>query len=242
MLEQIPLLDLAECERASAQVGSLRPHWIPRSPPPASFFTLGVATYQDLGEDQPRCPRRDYYQDAPVFNALILEHFGWLLERVRRSLEHFLGASARFSPRLGVPGFHIFCDASIPRADSASVHCDLQHYLLDWNDGEAPPDFTSAVSFTLPTRLPRGGSGLNGWDLTCEEVDATMQRHGVFTMEEVVKYRSKTFYPYSCGVMVVHSGSRVHQIGPAADVQPGDQRITLQGHGLRRGAEWVLYW
>jgi len=241
MLDHIPILDPAECERATAQVAGLRHHWIPRGPAPTSFFTLGVASYQDLSEAPP-WPRPDYYQDAPRFNALILQHLGWLLERVRASLEGFLGAPTRFSERLGVPGFHIFGDASIPRTDTASIHCDLQYQLIDWNDGEAPPDFASAMSFTLPTRLPQGGGGLNGWDLTSEEIGDTMQRHGVSTMEQVVQFKSKTFYPYACGAMVVHSGGRVHQIGPSRDVQPGDQRITLQGHGLRRGAEWLLYW
>jgi hypothetical protein len=242
MLTQIPILDPAECERASAQVCELRPHWIPRTPPPAAFFTLGVASYQDLSGFVPHGSRQDYYADAPFFNALILSRFGWLLDRVRGSLEGLLGAPAQFSPRLGVPGFHIFDDAGIPRTDAASIHCDLQYQLIDWNDGAPPPDFTNPISFTLPTRLPKGGGGINGWDLTCEEIDGAMKQHGASTMDDVVKYKCKTFYPYSSGAMAVHSGHRVHQIGPAADVRQGDQRITLQGHGLRRGAAWVLYW
>jgi hypothetical protein len=242
MLKQIPVLDLAECERAFQEVCDLRPHWIPRTPSPPSFFTLGVASYQDLSGIVPHVPRQNYYQDAPFFNALILDKFGWLLNRVRSSLECLLGAPAQFSPRLSVPGFHIFDDVAIPRTDIASIHCDLQYKLIDWNDGAPPPDFTDPISFTLPVKLPKGGGGINGWDLTYEEIGDTMRRYGAFTMADVTKYRCKTFYPYSLGVMAVHSGHRVHQIGPAADVQQGDQRITLQGHGLRRGAEWVLYW
>jgi hypothetical protein len=211
-------------------------------PLPASFFTLGVASYQDLSSFVPNVPRQNYYQGALFFNALILERFGWLLNRVRNSLESFLGAPAEFSPRLGVPGFHIFDDVAIPRTDVASIHCDLQYQLIDWNDGAPAPDFTNPISFTLPVKLPKGGGGINGWDLSYEEIGDTMRRHGVFTMADVTEYKCKTFYPYSLGVMAVHSGHRVHQIGPTTGVDEGDQRITLQGHGLRRGVEWVLYW
>jgi hypothetical protein len=242
MLTQLPVLDLVECQRASLEICNLRSHWIPRTPPPASFFTLGVASYQDLSGLVAQVPRQNYYQDAPFFNALILGKFGWLLNRVRSSLECFLDAPAQFSARLSVPGFHIFDDVAIPRTDTASIHCDLQYQLIDWNDGAPSPDFTNPISFTLPLKLPKGGGGINGWDLTYEEIGETMRRHGVFSMADVTKYKCKTFHPYSLGVMAVHSGHRVHQIGPAADVRQGDQRITLQGHGLRRGAEWVLYW
>jgi hypothetical protein len=242
MLAQVQILDLAECQRAAGEVCDLRPHWIPCTPLPAFFFTLGVASYQDLCDPGQDLPRRSYYQDALFFNALILGRLGWLLDRVRISLERFLGAPAQFSPRLGVPGFHIFDDVAIPRTDSASIHCDLQYQLIDWNDGAPAPDFTKPVSFTLPIKLPIGGGGMNVWDLTYEEVDETMTRHSAFTLADVIQHRCKTFCPYSLGSMAIHSGHQVHQIGPASDVRQGDQRITLQGHGLCRGGEWVLYW
>jgi hypothetical protein len=242
MLAQIPVLDRVGCERACAEVRRLSSHWIPRMPLPAFFFTLGVASYQDLAGPGPGVAPQDYYQQAPMYNAIILNHLSWLLERVRNILECWLGAPAHFNQRLAVPGFHIFEGPAIPRADVASIHCDLQYQLISWNDGAPPPDLADPISFTLPIRLPQGGSGLNGWDLAYEEIPALLREHRAARLGEVIHHRTKTFHPYSLGVMVVHSGHQVHQIGPSAHVQPEDQRITLQGHGLRRGSEWVLYW
>jgi hypothetical protein len=242
ILARIPVLDPAGCRRAAAEVCRLGPHWIPRMPPPAAFFTLGVASYQDLSGPAPPFPRADYYRDAPVYNAILLNRFAWLFELLQRALGRHLGAPVRFGNRLAAPGFHIFEDAAIPRADVASVHCDLQYQLIDWNDGAPAPDFAEPISFTLPIRLPRGGGGLNVWDITCEEIPALMRQHDAATLAELIGHRKRTFHPYSLGVMVVHSGHQVHQIGPSADVRPGDQRITLQGHALRRSSEWLVYW
>jgi hypothetical protein len=242
MLAQILVLDHVGCERASTEVRRLRSQWIPRMPPPASFFTLGVASYQDLTSPVPGVAAHDYYQRAPIYNAIILNRLSWLLERVRSTLECWLDAPAHFSERLAVPGFHIFEEPAIPRADGASIHCDLQYQLINWNDGAPPPDLINPISFTLPIELPRGGGGLNCWDLSYEEVPVLLRQHRVSTVGEVIRHRKKTFHPYSLGVMAVHSGHQVHQIGPSPVVQPEDQRITLQGHGLRRNLEWVLYW
>jgi hypothetical protein len=238
MLTQILLLDPRECDRVSDEVCDLRSQWIPRGRQPTSFFTLGVASYQDLPSPAEDFPRRDYYREAPIFNALILNRFGWLLRRVQGALEALLGASTRFRPHLGVPGFHIFDSPAIPTTDVASIHFDLQYQLVNWGDGAPLPDDADPLSFTLPVRLPKGGGGINGWDLTYEE--RVRGRH--FDIASLLGSRCKTFHPYSLGMLAIHSGHRLHQIAGVADVRPADQRITLQGHGLRRGDEWVLYW
>ena len=238
MLTQIPVIDPGECDRVSADICALRPQWIPRGRQPTAFFTLGVASYQDLSSPTGGNLQCDYYAQAPIFNALIIEKFGWLLRRVQSVLASFLCGPAQFSPRLGVPGFHIYDYDAIPRTDMTSIHFDLQYQLIDWNDNGAVPDFTSPISFTLPARLPTGGGGINGWDLTYEEV--IRGRH--FDLSSLVRTRRRTFHRYSLGTLAIHSGHRLHQIAGVVDVRPGDQRITLQGHGVRRGGDWILYW
>ena len=47
--------------------------------------------------------------------------------------------------------------------------------------------------------------------------------------------------PYRVGMAVCHSGHRLHQIA-SHDFAPGDERITLQGHGIMRKGVWQLYW
>ena len=238
MLTSIPVLDDGECKDLCQSVAALRPFWVARTAEPAAFFTLGVACYQDLPPPVPGVRQRDYYREAPAYNALIGERFHWLLERVRGVLQATLGAAVGFAPGLALPGFHIFEFGAIPRTDVASIHFDLQYQMIDWKDGGAEPDFDSPISFTLPIRLPRGGGGLYVWDLTWEE----MARGGYRDVATAGLERHKTFHRYALGAMAVHSGHRLHQIAGVADVQPGDQRITLQGHGIRRGAAWVVYW
>jgi hypothetical protein len=238
MLTQIPVLDLGECERASDDVRDLRWQWIPRAPRPASFFTLGLASYQDLSGPTEHVPTRNYYREAPLFNTLILDRFGWLLGRVKSALESFFNTTTRFDSRLALPGFHIFDYLAIPTTDVASIHFDLQYQLIDWTDYAPQPDFANPISFTLPIKLPKGGGGINEWDLTYQEMSRAIHRD----LARFVGCTPKTFYPYSLGMLAIHSGHHLHQIAGVADVQPGDQRITLQGHGLRMGAETVLYW
>jgi hypothetical protein len=237
MLTKIPLLDGAQCERITRDVCHTRPHWIPRGPEPAAFYTLGVASYQDLSDGATGVPRRDYYQNAPHFNALLLDRFSWLHQRLQLALDTLLGTTV-FAPRLGLPGFHVFDYAAIPTTDVASIHFDLQYQLIDWNDGGPVPDFANPISFTLPIKLPRGGGGLNCWDLTYEQ----MTRGGYHDIPTAIRQKTKTFHRYSLGELVVHSGHQLHQIAGIPDVRPGNQRITLQGHGLRRGVNWHLYW
>jgi hypothetical protein len=238
MLTQIPVLDPGECEMVAAGVCDLRSQWVPRGGQPTSFFTLGVASYQDLASAAAGIPQRDYYREAPICNALIAGKFGWLLRRVQDALGELLGTGTQFSPHLALPGFHIFDYHAIPTADVASIHFDLQYQLIDWSDNGPAPDFTQPISFTLPARLPAGGGGINGWDLTYEEM--ILGRH--FDLSVFLGTRRKTFHRYSLGTLAIHSGHRLHQIAGVSDVRPGDQRITLQGHGVRRGRDWVLYW
>jgi hypothetical protein len=50
------------------------------------------------------------------------------------------------------------------------------------------------------------------------------------------------FHRYREGGLVVHSGYQLHQIAPAADMQPGYERMTLQAHALSVGGGYLLYW
>ncbi len=237
MLTHANVLTPEECDRVAKEINELSSYWLPRSPEPASFFTLGVASYQDLAEFDQGTPTYDYYRVARFSNALIRDRFGWLLGRVTEALQQFLGAPAHFDARLAAPGFHIFTPYAIPRSDEASVHFDLQYQLIDWSDGMPAPDFSAPLSFTLPIRLPHGGGGLNGWDNSYAE--ALRARIGG---AQLATRRPKTFFPYTTGVMEIHSGHALHQIAGVADVLPDDQRITLQGHAVRRGTAWTLYW
>jgi hypothetical protein len=236
MLTEIPLLTHSDCDRACQDVHELRSLWIPRGPAPASFFTLGVASYQDLGQRLEGFTQRNYYGDAPELYRSITQKFTTLFQSLRGALQTHLGAETYFDCRVGVPGFHIFDLPAIPTTDVASIHFDLQYQLLNWNDGDPPPDCSSPISFTLPLRLPKRGGAMNVWDLTYEAVA------GEQNIMDYAKTHRPMRHSYTLGQLVIHSGHFLHQIAGVPEVEAGDQRITLQGHGLRRGERWLLYW
>jgi hypothetical protein len=238
ILTEMPLLTRSDCARACQGVHELRSLWIPRGPAPASFFTLGVASYQDLGQPLEGFTQRDYYGEAPELNRSIAQKFVPLFRLVQDALQAYLKAETYLAPRTGIPGFHIFDHAAIPTTDVASIHFDLQYQLLDWKDGDLPPDYDNPISFTLPLRLPKRGAGMNVWDLTYEAVVEGRFQNIV----DYAKTHKPTLHFYTLGTLVIHSGHYLHQIAGVPEVEADEQRITLQGHGLQRGKRWLLYW
>ena len=81
-------------------------------------------------------------------------------------------------------------------------------------------DLKSAFSFTLPIKLPVHGGGLSIWNAKFEK-------------ERIL---------YTPGEIFVHPGNLMHQIAGQPFVEPGDQRITLQGHGIKVDGKTILYW
>lgn len=61
-------------------------------------------------------------------------------------------------------------------------------------------------------------------------------------IQQVIKSRAKRFYPYQVGQLIIHSGHTIHQAAPGKNLQPDDERITLQGHGIFSQGSWQLYW
>jgi len=49
-------------------------------------------------------------------------------------------------------------------------------------------------------------------------------------------------HAYQPGTLVLHSGHMLHQIAPVPSVEPDDERIALQGHGIFYDGGWKLYW
>ena len=86
--------------------------------------------------------------------------------------------------------------------------------------------------------LPAKGRGLKTWDIRYDEyvkLDADRKA-------KLRAVRIKEYHPYTLGQMVLHSGFQLHQVAPTPECGPGDERITLQGHGIKRDGVWQLYW
>lgn len=232
MLVRAQILDRDACAATCATVLALRERWTRRIPD-AEFYTLGAASYLD------RDPER-YRALAAATNPLLAEHFGALHAAVAAALAGVVGAPVEHAPALARPGFHVWGVPGIPTAPVASLHFDLQYENHLW---PADACLADTISFTLPLHLPRRGGGLTMWDTTKPRVDA-FYRTGRFggTLDDLTVLMPERLEAYALGELVVHSGLELHRIAPIAAVEPDDLRVTLQGHGVRVGARWQIYW
>jgi hypothetical protein len=228
-----------QCAEIYSIIQSLKELWIPRGESPAAFFTLGTASYLDF-LNEPNLAG-EYYTRAKKYNSLMQKHFGWLYELLKASLEHQLGTPISYKQDFAMPGFHIWQTPAIITKPTASIHFDLQYQNLNWQNQEKI-DFSHTISFTLPIKLPKGGGGLNVWDLNYEEYINPANQNAPGEIEVMKRFRNKTLHPYKVGNIVLHGGHTLHQIAAIAQVYPEDERITLQGHGLYIDGEWQLYW
>lgn len=145
-------------------------------------------------------------------------------------------APARYTEPLALPGFHIdLLDKAFEQA-IAPIHFDLQYRLHDWRATDA--DLDHPISFTLAISLPQHGGGLNTWDISLAE----RRKRANETPQELAQSCKLVFHAYERGQMALHAGHLLHQIAPGTALQPQDERITLQGHGVYVDGAWRLYW
>ena len=155
---------------------------------------------------------------------------------------------------LAIPGFHIFLSDSAfeDPADMThrewflakgkkdvvgnAIHCDTAHLVVHW--GDCKPDLEHPISVTIPVDLPAAGAGLNYWSFGKERTaDIAPAELRDFLLAEPREY-----FPYGVGEVVVHDGLRYHQMAAMRHMEPGEARITLQGHGVMVDGVWQLFW
>jgi hypothetical protein len=221
-------LDAAECAETLRRVNRLRDRWTSRGG--FSFFTLGAAAYLDATES-----RDIYLAAAAQTNPILSDAFDDLYGGLRRFLEYMLDEPIAYAERLALPGFHIFhFDGSEVEDDPVAqrAHFDMQ-FLLAFP--ESTPEAT--LSFTLPVGLPSGGAGLAVWSTRYDEILRTGMSGPDFAGQSCCERVN-----YEAGRMVLHDGFQLHAIGTSSVSAPNGQRITLQGHGVRRQGWWTIYW
>ncbi|HEX8502111.1 MAG TPA: hypothetical protein VF659_16115 [Pyrinomonadaceae bacterium] len=234
----VDTLTPSQCAEVGATVHLLKSFWSQVNPP-SDFYTLGVASYIEFCN--PAGAHVEYYDKARRYNPVLKEYFGGLLENVRGTLERQLGEPVSYMEEFAIPGFHIWLTDAIPTRASASVHFDLQYQSLNWPSPGAV-EYDKPVSFTLPIRLPERGGGINVWDVSYREIMSLSEQAVPVDVDTMRSARPQFQYEYSLGRLVMHSGHFLHQIAPVPEVRPGDERITLQGHALRCGGQWQVYW
>src|SRR5262249_18328338 len=156
--------------------------------------------------------------------AILSENLSWMYERMADVLSNHLSTPVKFHPTYSLPGFHIYLYNDIFRRDDvAQPHFDLQFKNLLWDEAV---DFDNSLSITMAVTLPKGGSGMLYWDLQFNDVDQFNRQR----ISELKASKTRNFFSYEPGKLIVHSGNFLHQVGLFQDPNPEDERITLQGH------------
>lgn len=232
MLKEMDFLSSEECQRVVSKLHGIQSFWTKRDKKFAvPFYTVGAASYLDATKDV-----NEYYELAQRHNILLESYFKWLYEKLKTKLEEVLETPVAYAERFALPGFHIFLGSKIFERPVASLHCDLQYELLDWEGKKL--DEGSPISFTLPVKLPSGGGGLYVWDLLLSDTENMTPAEKAEALSE----SKRSFHPYKEGSLVMHSGHMYHQIAPMVNAKATDARITLQGHGIRSEGVYYLYW
>lgn len=232
MFDEFDLFTTEECRLICKTVHELQPFWIHRDQKyKQPFYTLGCASYLDARPDP-----ADYYEKAPKHNLILKNQFAWVYDKLALALEKVLGKKIIYDDSLARPGFHIFLASKIFEKPVGSLHCDLQYELLDWKGKGV--SFDQPISITASLKLPTWGGGMTVWELSHEEVQGMSKEE----TNQCIQTRPHRLIKYHTGKMVVHSGKMFHQIAPMQNVVEGDERITLQGHGVLKGDAYLLYW
>jgi hypothetical protein len=221
-------LDASKCAETLRRVNRLWDRWTMRGD--YCFYTLGAASYLDAAES-----RDTYLAAAAQTNPILCDVFDDLYRGLRVFLQDALDEPVTYDERLALPGFHIFQFDGSEVADdllAERAHFDLQFLL-------ANPEWTpeTTLSFTLPLGLPSGGGSLAVWPIRHEEII-----HCDLPAQEIAAQNRCEVVDYEIGRMVLHDGFLLHAIGAPSVSTPYGQRITLQGHGVRRQGRWTIYW
>jgi hypothetical protein len=144
-----------------------------------------------------------------------------------------------YPENLALPGFHVWLAPAVFTKPKAPIHFDMQYRAMEWPPGA---DLSRLISFTLPLRLPGAGGGLNVWEATYEEFREALDKGWIDGASDLQRFHPRQHVAYTVGRLVMHSGHILHQVAPCARVEPDDERLTLQGHGVWCSGRWSLYW
>jgi hypothetical protein len=214
----------------------------------STFYTLGLASYLDLGYAGMEID--EYLAGANSVREVAADAIQEILEIVRIALMTHLGEPVEYPHQLPTPGFHIFIGAAVPKencerqlTDCGSAHLDDQYRHIPWSRWYASIDEQSSISFTVPLKLPHAGGGLMMWNSLTRERLQTDAKSGRFAdLPSAAHGTAARMIPYRVGRMLVHSGQVLHQMAGVATTTVTDERITLQGHGMFADGVWRLYW
>lgn len=222
LIQEIKVLEPAECERVKNSVHQLKGIW------DEDRYRLGagISYYKPLAL---------YYATSRRTNPILRKHFGWLYDNLLNVFANCFNCNVAYREDLALPGFNIYCGPTDFQTISYNVHVDLQFADLNW-EPHGSANFNSTMSFTLPIATPATGSGLNIWNLTQMDIDEVdIDSSDCLSPEFSVHHR------YQPGIATIHDGKHYHQMSVTSPWCASDERITLQGHGLMQNDRLVIY-
>jgi hypothetical protein len=238
MLRILHLLSTSDCTSLHQRIKTVKFFWTDRNPEqPGQVYTLGAAAYLDARQEQ--VGAETYSKTIEAANKFLLTHFCSLYEDLRLTLQAFLGKTCCYSSDLALPGFHIFLARRLCHMRDLIPHFDQQFSLLP-PLASADPD--TAISFTLPIALPSAGGGLDYWEITPKDLQRDLASGKVSSARDYQNREQQKYLPYVPGKVVLQERVLLHRIAATPHVSDEDERVTLQGHAIVRGAEYVLYW
>jgi hypothetical protein len=238
-LQVVGLLSTEEAQDVWSKLLELRYLW--RDLGEGNEFALGGSSYLD------GTPNSTYFQLAITSRPILIEHFGWLYQRILQAVTPVFQVATdlpvSYSDELALPGFVCLLRGS-QRRRWVGAHVDFN--VQTWMKYENQTfELDRCASFTLPIRLPPTSSGLRIWpEINANHVHFFAMKHGLSQPEaSVILARNWPFdlHEYSPGQLVIHSGQALHEVEPW-EPPDGDGRITLQGHAVVRAGRWELFW
>lgn len=240
------LITETSAQAIASKVNDLKKHWITRDA--YALYTLGAASYLDVAPEKSELEtntisakqdaNEKYTTLAAAQNTILESEFAELYATLTDGLQTILDANVEYASNKALPGFHIFNHHDIYTTGTNHVtHFDRQYESLDWGTSIQKNGVADTVSFTLPLKLPASGSGLTLWDVNFNDIIRMEKSQAKESIKQARKWKEN----YQPGQLVCHPGHTLHRIAPWHSTEQ-DQRITLQGHGIKLNGSWKLYW
>jgi len=238
----LTLLDKKEAGKIREKIDELNNYWVLRDQ--HSLYTLGASAYLDSPTKETvekfsllETPSNQYKNRIADNNHILWNNFEELYLRIQIKLSEELARQVVYASGKALPGFHIFnAHDYYSDVNSHVPHFDRQYEQLDWGT-DVEVGTAETLSFTLPIELPKTGAGLYLWQVYLGEV-LGMNKTSALAH---IKKAQVNHHSYTLGEMLCHSGHQLHRIAPWRSIQ-GDQRITMQGHGILLDNIWHIYW
>lgn len=211
-------LNSNECKEIKENVLALRSRW---------KLVIPSKEEQILGCMLPAGMYSKNYDSAGVedSNAVMMEAFSGLYEKVRSRLEAHYKIPVAFHKSLQLPGFHVFSNTN---PDSTSSYDRVNFHKDAFDEIHYHMPVGRVESIIVPIELP-----VTGGSLKFNESRASSERF-------VLRDDDQTFV-YKQGTMSVWSGELSHSIGPFT-LEPGEYRITLQMHTNVTKEKVTVFW